>query len=380
MRMAHPGWPEWVFKWVFKRITYFDHETHRFRTGDIEIDGEWISAIRAPGTSTIEYAVDGRGYACTPGLIHAQVDSGTVLSQSARLLESGTTTAGIVCATAGECIRAAARSHVRLIAHLLLNAFSAARVHQSNYAGLTHAAEIGFFQRTAAVLKHSSARLLPALHCSSIVSAQELVYAQNVAGALHRKLCLLLSDSVSAAQSFRERFYCSETQLLEFMRLLQCDTSIWRLSQLTRIDVDILRRSNAEILDLNWRATAGFQEPRPRSLFPANFHCPFPACEAEADAAVDAATVAAASALGDPTCGQIAPGMRADLCLFATANGELCGLGSNAFIDLFERRGPSLVLIGGRKAHDRPTAFVSRNALPMGESARTAGQNITAPL
>ena len=206
MRMAHPGSPEWVFK----RITYFDHKTHRFRTGDIEIDGEWISAIRAPGTSTIEYGVDGRAYACTPGLIRAHVDPGAVLSQSAGLLQSGITTAGIVCATAGECIRTATRSHVRLIAHLLLNAFSAARVQQRNYAGLAHAAEIGFFQKTAELLRRSSALLLPALHCSSIVSAQELVYAQHVARALHRKLCLLLSDSVWTAQSFRERFYCSE--------------------------------------------------------------------------------------------------------------------------------------------------------------------------
>lgn len=376
MRMARRGGAEWVLK----RITYFDHETHRFRIADIEIDGEWITAVRPPGASTIEYAVDGRAYACTPGLIHARSDLQAVLCQSSHLLESGITTAGVICATAGECIHAATHSPIRLIAHLLLNAFSGARVPQRNYVGDAHAAEVRFFEQIAALVSRISGHLMPAMHCPSIVSAQELVYGQKMAAALRRKLGFVLSDSASAAQIFGDRFYCSETQLLEFMQLLQPGTSIWGLSQLTRIDVEILRRSGAEVLglsDLNMRI---FRQPCAHATPTTNFGALFGDCDLNADAAVDAATVSAAAALGDTTCGQIAPGMRADLCLFATSTRELGGLGSAAFIDFFGRSRPRLVLIGARKAYESPSAIISSNSLLPPYWIRSPAPDISARL
>lgn len=207
---------------------------------------------------------------------------------------------------------------------------------------------------------------MPALCCACILSAHELVYAHRLATVLGTKLGFVLSDEAQTARAFRERFYCSETQLLDFMQVLLPGSSVWNLSQLSRPDIDILRKSNAEAVGLNALTVQGRRSLRRASAeverldlrlsenqrrFPHWSNWSVTTGFRDADARIDAATIRAAAALDEPTCGAIAPGMRADLCCFAMPGDDLHGLGSAAFIRLFERQRPDAVLVGGRPEH-----------------------------
>jgi cytosine/adenosine deaminase-related metal-dependent hydrolase len=309
-------------EWALKGAAYFDHETHRFTSADIEIDGELVSAIRPCGASTLTRGVDARQCVCTPGLVGTSIDGQVLLDiEPDRLIERGMTTGALFFCSAGECIRASRRTHARLYAHLLLNEFSRARAAQCAAPARVSAPEIRFFERIAAQVARHGGHLLPAIDCSSVLSAHELLYAQAFANALGLKLSVVLSHSTQAARSFRERFYCTEMQLLAFLQVLLPDAAVWGLSQLTRRDLRILRESGARAIGLP---------------------------EAKAEERVDAATIVPAAALGDPTCGRIAPGMRADLCLFSTADRLLPGSGSESFLRLFQAGSPDAVIIAGK--------------------------------
>jgi hypothetical protein len=350
-------------QWALKGITYFDHETHRFRVGDLEIDGDRIHAIRSPGTSTVEHAVPAREWVCTPGLVLANAQAGElpIDDRSERWLSEGVTTAAILCATARACIAAASRARLRLVTRLSLNPFARARSQPRQPDAQARAPELRALERLSALVRRNGGRLSIAMHCAAIASAYELVYAQNVAAALRLELSFVLSTDASTARAFRERFYSSETHLLDYMQLLRPGTTILGLSELTHADIAVLTRSGADVPGLNaialpQRRTRGCGNASSETAGSAS--CPGLLREVggyadNADACVDTATTSAASALGDRTCGRIAPGMRADLCLFAPpARHPLgSGSGSEAFIGLFETQRPRAVVVGGALAH-----------------------------
>ncbi len=372
MQMADHYSPQWVLK----EITYFDHETHRFLVGDLEIDGERIHAIRSPGTSTFERALQAREWVCTPGLVNVQAGFGPIEVEPERLLHEGMTTVGTLCATARECIVAATRSRLRLVTRLILNPFARARSQQRRPDAHARAPELRALERVQALVGRHGGRLSIAMHCPSIVSAYELVYAQNVAAALRVTLSLVLSANASSARAFRERFYCSETHLLDYMQLLRPNTTVLGLSQLTRVDIDTLARSGANVPEL--KASSGHA----RTSIDTATSAPrvgllrdIGATYRDADARVDAVTVSAAAALGEQRCGRIAPGMRADLCLFAPAGRHPLGGGSEAFVQLFDSRRPDAVIVGGQVAHGEMNAsiqnIVGTNAERTGPRAQT---------
>jgi cytosine/adenosine deaminase-related metal-dependent hydrolase len=344
-------------KWALEGATYFDHETHRFVIGDIEIDGEQVAAIKPSGASTLGHGIDARRYVCTPGLVGVPIDGQTRAIEPDRLIQRGITTAALFFPCASECIRAIRRTRARLYAHLLLNPFSRARAAQSEVDPRVYAPELRVFERVAAQMARHGGRLLPAIDCACVSSAHELLFAQDFADALGLKLNLVLSDNAQAARAFRERFYCTEMQLLAFLRLLQPQAVVWGLSQLARPDLRILRESGA--------TAVGLPQTKP-------------------EARVDAATIAAATALGDPTCGRIAPGMRADLCLFSTADRSLQGSGSESFIRLFEASTPDAVIIAGKfvggdfgewaapSDNNAPPSLVKKRQADQRERTRTA--------
>lgn len=392
MRAATESSPEWVIK----ETTFFDHQTHRFVVGDIEIDGERIAAITPPGASARARSLDARRYVCTPGLVSANTALRNIEAPFDRLLQAGITTAGRICATAAECIAATSHTRVRPFMYLLINGFSRARAGQSRADGNVYWPEQHAFEQMAALVAGNGGRLLPAIHCPSVLSAQELVYAGLFAQSLYLDLGLVLSDCAPAAQAFRERFYCSETHLLAFLQLLRPGIAVWGSSQLTRHDVGILRASGVDVFGMHARsprrrgrgpyaeasadATA---DGRACGKTPLDLLAgPVLAAQADADALVDAATVRAAKALGDQTCGRIARGMRADLCLFAMPEEPVCGLGSEAFLRLFESR-PHAVLVGGKVAYgaiersrdDATVAPRPRDTLPHSFAPRLAASS-----
>lgn len=369
-------------RWALKEVTYFDHRTHRFVVGDVEIDGDRIRAIRSPGTSTVDHAVQARDWVCTPGLVNALLDVTPIDGESERLLSEGTTAAGMLCTTARECIVAATRSRLRVVARLILNPFARARSEQRKPKAEAHTPELRALERLNALVRRNGGRLSIAMHCPSIASAYELVYAQNVAAALRLKLSFVLSASAQSARAFRERFYSSETHLLSYMQLLRPGTTVLGLSQLTRADIDILARSGADVPGLNaismpQRRTRGHAQALAEAAPAASrggLCRGVGAAYRNVDARVDALTIAAAAALGERTCGRIAPGMCADLCLFAPPEcNPLASNGSEAFVRLFESRRPDAVIVGGALAHGEWNASMQGIAgVNVGRSDRLA--------
>lgn len=370
-------------QWALKEITYFDHATHRFVAGDLEIDGERIRAIAPPGESKVERAVQAREWIATPGLVQARSDTPTTAAQFDRLLRAGTTTVGTRCATGGECIVAINRTRLRLVARLLLNPFAQARSGQRRPDSQARAPELRAFECIEALVRRQGGRLSLAVHCPSIASAYELVYARNAAAALRLDLGFELSEDERAARAFRERFYCSEVYLLDYLQLLQPGTTVWGPAQLTRGDIDILARSGAAVPGLeaisnpkrraHGRSQTSDETDATASAFGARIGVAGAEAEAEADRCVDAVTVSAAAALGERTCGSIARGMRADLCLFAPSLRPALGGGSEAFVRLFESRRPDAVIVGGAIAHSEsntPIPWIS------GSSAAPSHRNV----
>ena len=64
--------------WVIRQTTYFDHGTHRFAVGDIEIAGERIAAIKPAGTSALERDSGLAVFAGRRDMADARVDAATV--------------------------------------------------------------------------------------------------------------------------------------------------------------------------------------------------------------------------------------------------------------------------------------------------------------
>lgn len=346
-------------RWALKRVTYFDHLTHRFVAGDIEIDSERIGAVLPPGASTLEPAIDARDYLCTPGLVRVHADRSTIEREAGRWLQAGITTAGTLCDTATQCIAAARQAPQRLVTRLTLNEFAHARSRDCRPRTHARASELHALERIDALVRRNGARLALAMRCAPIASAFDLVYARNVASEAKLALGYELSESALSAQAFRERFFISETQLLDFLQLLHPGAVVWAGSQLSARDVDLLIRSGVNVAGRG----AGFMTTR---RTPPRFNAPLEparpaaricallgmqATDGNADAYVDTATVRAAIALGESWCGRIAPDMYADLCLFQAPRRPPSGSGSEAFIDLFESSEPAAVVMAGSFVH-----------------------------
>lgn len=385
MHEAGQGSPQWALK----SVTYFDHSTHRFAAGDIEIDGERIHAVRPPGTSTLERAIDASAYVCTPGLVCAIADRQDLAREPARLLRAGVTTAGTQCGTARQCLAAAAQAPLRLVTRLPLNGFAHARSRGRRPDARARAAELRMLERIAALLREHGGRLSLAVRCADIASAFDLVYVHNVAAEARLALGFELCDSPQSAQAFRERFYSSETQLLSFLQLLHPGVAVWGLSQLTRRDAALLVQSGAKAFGLHAQSYAA-----PRTRVPARVSSATaihatrlaglagaPLAGVDADARVDAATIDAAQALGESMAGRIAPGMHADLCLFESSHKALAGCGSEAFLRLFEASEPAVVILAGSCAHDGRTGvrFAPTALHEQAVSARFPGRVHTGP-
>lgn len=347
-------------KWALKSVTYFDHSTHRFVAGDIEIDGERIGAVRPPGASTLETAIDGRDYVCTPGLVRPHADRSAIECEAGLWLRAGITTAGTLCDTATQCIVAARQAPQRLVTRLTLNALAHARSRDCCPRTQARACELRALERIDALVRRNGGRLALAIRCAPIDSAFDLVYARNVASKTQLALGFELSDSAHAAQAFRERFYASETHLLGFLQLLHPGAIVWASSQLSVRDIDLLIQSGAVMAGPNaGPMTAPRRRPPSTAAVEPALWAPricsmlgMQSTGGDADAFVDAATIRAATALGEFRCGRIAPDMYADLCLFQTPRYPQTAAGSEAFIDLFESTQPAAVVMAGSLAAD----------------------------
>jgi cytosine/adenosine deaminase-related metal-dependent hydrolase len=345
-------------EWVIRNVTFFDHDTHSFVAGDIEVDGPEIVAIRPPGSSTLQHGADGRGHVCLPGLVVTQAELLAIHGDPDRLLRAGTTTVGTICRTASECILAASQTKVRLVAHVLLNAGDRAR---EGCSGI-HERGVEVFDRVADFVSSNKVRVLPAVYCASVVSAAELVRAQHFASSQRRRLGLVLADGRDDAQAFRERFYCSETQLLTFLRLLDPGTTVFPGTQLSDRDADTLVRSEV-------RVAGGYAVAQRRASRQRTWGA------IDADRAVDAITVAAGADLGQTDCGRISTGMRADLCLFRSPERSLRGGGSAAFLELLKEQRPDFVITSGRVAYRAPGTLTDQSAC----SIKLPAQSSTTP-
>jgi cytosine/adenosine deaminase-related metal-dependent hydrolase len=244
-----------------------------------------------------------------------------------------------------------------------LNEFAHARSRDCRPRTHARASELHALERIDALVRRNGARLALAIRCAPIASAFDLVYARNVASEARLALGFELSESAPSAQAFRERFYTSEIQLLDFLQLLHPGSIVWAGPQLSARDIDLLIRSGVNVAVRGAGSMTTRRRPAPFNAALESAPPPARICAlldiqatgGNANACVDAATVRAAGALGESRCGRIAPDMYADLCLFQVPRRPPLGAGSEAFIGLFESGQPAAVVMAGAFVH--PSAF-----------------------
>lgn len=352
-RRAHPA------EWVIRDAEYFDPESHEFRKADIEIAGAYISDIKSAGTSGLADGVSAAGYVCTPAVIHPWVDPRTACLIGGSIAGNGVTGLGTICENISDCLLVMSTLRgMPVTVHVRLGD----RGRSDLATGF--APDNGVLQRIARRGSLSGITFRPLIDCSQVTSAQELVDAAAVATRLGAGLGVALGGAYEEARDFRERFYCSEIELLSFLGLLDATACLFVSTPLGRRDLDLVEKSGASLV-CPYGLRGGSRGARVRRARMA-LECglgPSPyigLCaprwpealdqdggDAEANQLVDGMTMNAARALGMTDRGTIAPGMRADICLFSWRPAHIPHSGSRGFLQLHASQRPDAVLFQG---------------------------------
>ena len=357
MQINTQGAPHAV-AWVIRDAEYFDSKSHQFTRADIEIEGAYIGDIKPARTSRLQDGVSAAGYVCTPGVIHPWVDPRMACLPGASLAGYGVTGLGTICENVSDCLLVmSALRGMPMTVHVRLND----RGRRDTAMGGAPDNEV--LLRIAHRGSLSGVMLRPLIDASKVVSAQELVDAATIAARLGADLGVALGDTYEKARDFRERFYCSEIELLSFLGLLDATACLFVSAALGRRDLDLVETSGA-LLVCPYGLPGHPRGARARRAHVA-LECGLgPSyvgqCAprwlamldqddggADANQQVDGMTVDAARALGMTGRGMIAPGMHADICLFSRRQAHLSQLGSRGFLGLLARQRPDAVLLQG---------------------------------
>lgn len=346
-------------EWVIRQSEYFDPVAHEFRYADIEITGEHIADIKQAGSSNVADGVDATGFRCTPGLIHPWADLRTACLRGSSLIEDGVVGVGTICEGISDCLLVLSSLRgLRVTAYVCLNG----RPHNEGAVGKVHSDDM--LMRIARRGDPFGITFRPLINVAEVTSAQELVDAATMAARLGRGLGVALSVTYEKAHEFRERFYCSEIELLSFLGLLDSSTCLFLGARLGRRDLGLLYKSGASLVP--WRAPSGMPcgVHSKRACIPIESGLGYPPYEEQRalqlpatavpdgecidpDQRVDGVTIEAARALGMTAGGMISPGMAADLCLFKKQPYDVWEDGSLGALELFSRRRPDAVLHRG---------------------------------
>jgi cytosine/adenosine deaminase-related metal-dependent hydrolase len=356
-------------QWAIVDTLYFDSATHAFHRADLEIDGSRIARILAPKSSRRTDSCAGHDLVCIPGLIDPDTGmaAGDWREQSMQLARCGITTAGTFCADAGGQDAGEAQG-IRRVLYVELG-----EARGTPCAGL----DVHALREFEARIENETSDmrvLLPAIVPAQTWSAATLCAVAALAERHARQLCVRLTNTKAVADHYRETRYFTEIGLLSYLSLLGARTTVFELSQLSRRDAGILRGASASLVCAGTALSETASEPHWANLSLDNrsvglavaqdaladlnryaslligsmtFMHRSESVTASCDALVDALTCAAAGALGLRDIGAIAPGMKADLCLFERPADFHSGGDSLHLIKLLVSRRPRHVLVDG---------------------------------
>ncbi|WP_408583198.1 hypothetical protein, partial [Paraburkholderia tropica] len=239
MQINTQGAPHAV-AWVMRDAEYFDSKSHQFTRADIEIEGAYIGDIRPARTSRLPDGVSAAGYVCTPGVIHPWVDPRMACLPGGSLAGYGVTGLGTICENVSDCLLVmSALRGMPMTVHVRLSDRG-----RSDTA-MGYAPDNEVLLRIAQRGSLSGVMLRPLIDVSKVVSAQELVDAATVAARLGADLGVALGGTSEKSGDFRERFYCSEIELLSFLGLLDATACLFVSAGLGRRDLDLVEKSGA---------------------------------------------------------------------------------------------------------------------------------------
>jgi hypothetical protein len=336
-------------QWVLSNALYFDSSAHRFVRGDVEIDGVHISRVLAPRASARRHRFDAGDLVCAPGLIDADaaVGPGEWLARSGDLMKRGITTAGSFQRGAPEHGALTDRGGVRRLLYVEL--------------GETGEGEIDTTFFNAFDASHERCTLLPAVVPAHIWSAGSLLAIAAAAERMNKPLCVRLCATHDDEREYLQTRFFTEIGLLSYLSILRGNVTLFGPADVSRKDgafiaetrvslvcgPSLLRASFVEHRSwahwLSGRALAASIDARACDALPSHAEAMMPSAS---DAWIDSLTLGAARALGLRDVGAIAPGMRADFCLYERPDAWQ-GEGSAAFANLLARAVPRHVFIDG---------------------------------
>lgn len=361
--------------WAIRQTQCFDSATHRFLRRDIEIAGARIRAILPAGASPLANGMDGERYLCTPGAV------GTATAGAAP--PPFVTTMGWHCTRLNDLPRARAGGP-RAVALLK---FDGRQLEDVN--SLLEWSSASACDRLDGAASNP-AKVLPVLASAGLMSATELVEAAKFARTIGTRIGIALCTDADEVREFRSRFYCSESALISYLLPHEPHVTVFGAARIDAREAQVFARTlcsvalgqpDAERLVSRWHRHAPLFTQRRAALFAGangttgvngmnGTNGPSSICgagqwlaahasPAQFDYYADALTRHAAAALGLPDVGALAPGMRADLCLFERESMHERG-DSATFLALLATRTPAVTLVEGRPMHDEARAGPAR--------------------
>lgn len=349
--------------WVIRRTLSFDSATHTFLRRDVEIAGSRIRAVLPAGTSTLADGLDGEAFVCTPGIVGIEALRDRSAPAAIDSLPSCMTTVGVYCASTRDTRRWPATS-ARTVALLKFDGSNLEQVNGLLDWSLT--ASRGRAGRAVAAANPAGPiKVLPVLASGRLMSATEIVEVARFAKMLGTRIGIRLSTNADEALEFRSRFYCSESALIAYLLPQEQDVTVFDATRIDRREASVLARAQCTVsfgepgvgsFASRWRAHAPLFTQRRAAL-----HVPREAVRlllarvvahapaAQLDCYADALTRSAAGALGLADVGALAPGMKADLCMFERRDTDDYSTGSAAFLSLLASRRPAATLVEGRR-------------------------------
>ena len=360
--------PPGDFPWAIRQTQCFDSTTHRFVRRDIEIAGARIRAVLPAGASSLAEGLDGERYLCTPGVVG--------MAAAGAAPPPFVTTMGWQCARLRD-VPPARAGGPRAVALLKFDGRQLEEV--NSLLEWSGASGGGRFDGGGA----HPVKVLPVLASASLLSATELMEAAKFARAIGTRIGIALCADADEAREFRSRFYCSESALISYLLPQEPHVTVFGAARIDAREAQAFARTlcavalgepDAEHLGRRWRQHAPLFTQRRAALFAGangingtngangtngtngtNGRLAPNAGAEQPDYYADALTRHAAAALGLPDVGTLAPGMRADLCLFERDGADERG-GSATFLSLLASRAPAATLVDGRRRHDEARA------------------------
>ncbi|AGK47128.1 hypothetical protein BTI_1812 [Burkholderia thailandensis MSMB121] len=352
--------------WVISDTMRFDSAGCAFERCDIEIAGGRIAAIVPAGSSALADGIDGASLICTPGVVDIAPPDGRIHPSWAAVAEppACVTTMARHCTGDAPLEAGAAAAAMRRVALLRVDD---RRPEQADAwpgwmpaAPATSAAPAG----AAAPDVPSLVTALPVIASGDLASAAEIVAWAHRAKCAGTRIGIQFSAHSDVAHEFRARFCCSEAALIAYLMADDKRVTVFGAAPLDGRDIAALARTRSHaVID----ACRDGERVRGRSAYApllekgraalrfrggAALHRLMRETERASAALLDrcalALTRSAAAALGLDDVGAIAPGMKADLCLFERQAGDDLRGGGATLLSLLATRAPRAVLVDGR--------------------------------